>query len=196
MSFILEALAKSEQARKQSHAVPGFSLMPAPEAPAGGRRLVPYLVFGAVLANGALVFAWSGPNRLPVVADSGKVIVSRAPDTDSAAPREKPRIAEPAVTVPVPEQPVQKEKAVAKPVTVPSVAPPAAPLAVSGPAPSGTEFPVLTVAGFIKDESAAGMVIVNDRLVHEGDEISPGLRLEKILPDGLVFDFKGRRFKR
>ncbi len=40
------------------------------------------------------------------------------------------------------------------------------------------------------------MVIVNDKLLREGDEVEPGLRVEKILGDGLVFDYKGYRFKR
>ena len=30
----------------------------------------------------------------------------------------------------------------------------------------------------------------------EGDEISPGLKLERILPDGLLFNYKGKQFKR
>jgi general secretion pathway protein B len=39
------------------------------------------------------------------------------------------------------------------------------------------------------------MVIVNDKLLHEGDELLPGLKLEKILQDSLVFNYKGYRFK-
>ena len=58
------------------------------------------------------------------------------------------------------------------------------------------DLPTVSVAGFIRDDGAGGMVIVNDKLVHEGDEISPGLKLEKILHDGLVFNYKGQRFKR
>jgi general secretion pathway protein B len=58
------------------------------------------------------------------------------------------------------------------------------------------ELPVLSVAGFIRDEGSGSMVIVNERLVREGDEVAPGVKLEKILNDSLVFNYKGYRFKR
>ena len=58
------------------------------------------------------------------------------------------------------------------------------------------ELPALSVAGFIRDEGSSSMVIVNDRLVREGDEVAPGVKLEKILYDSLVFNYKGYRFKR
>jgi len=58
------------------------------------------------------------------------------------------------------------------------------------------EIPALSVAGFIRDDTSSGMVIVNDRLLREGDEVAPGLRLEKILHDSLLFNYKGYRFKR
>jgi general secretion pathway protein B len=58
------------------------------------------------------------------------------------------------------------------------------------------EMPALSVAGFIRDEGSSSMVIVNDRLVREGDEVAPGVTLEKIINDSLVFNYKGYRFKR
>lgn len=58
------------------------------------------------------------------------------------------------------------------------------------------ELPALSVAGFIHDEGSSSMVIVNDRLVREGDEVAPGVKLEKILSDGLIFNYKGYLFKR
>ena len=58
------------------------------------------------------------------------------------------------------------------------------------------QLPPLAIAGFIRDAGAGNMVIVNDKLLHEGDEVEPGLRLEQILGDGLVFSYQGFRFKR
>ena len=58
------------------------------------------------------------------------------------------------------------------------------------------ELPVLSVAGFIRDDGSGGMVIVNDSLAREGDEVAPGVKLEKIVGDSLVFNYKGYRFKR
>jgi general secretion pathway protein B len=40
------------------------------------------------------------------------------------------------------------------------------------------------------------MVIVNDRLLREGDEIAPGVKLEQIVNDSLILNYKGYRFKR
>ena len=37
---------------------------------------------------------------------------------------------------------------------------------------------------------------VDDRLVHEGDEIGGGVRVLKISPDGAVFGFRNYRFRR
>jgi general secretion pathway protein B len=58
------------------------------------------------------------------------------------------------------------------------------------------ELPALAVAGFIHDEASGSMAIVNDKLVREGEEVSPGLILEKASADGLIFNYNGRRFKR
>jgi general secretion pathway protein B len=57
------------------------------------------------------------------------------------------------------------------------------------------ELPPLSVSGFIQDEHANTLVIVNDRLLREGEEVMPGLKLEKITQDSVVFDYRGRRFK-
>ena len=38
------------------------------------------------------------------------------------------------------------------------------------------------------------LVGVNDRLLHEGDALTPELVLEKITPEGMIFSYKGTRF--
>jgi general secretion pathway protein B len=40
------------------------------------------------------------------------------------------------------------------------------------------------------------IVGINDRLLQEGDYLAPGLRLEQIVPDGLVFSYKNYLFRR
>lgn len=37
---------------------------------------------------------------------------------------------------------------------------------------------------------------VNNRLLREGDTLTPDLVLERITPDGMIFNFKGTRFQR
>jgi general secretion pathway protein B len=38
------------------------------------------------------------------------------------------------------------------------------------------------------------MVAINDHLLHEGATVAPGLKLEEITPDGMIFTYKGYRF--
>jgi general secretion pathway protein B len=40
------------------------------------------------------------------------------------------------------------------------------------------------------------LVSINDRMLREGESLTPGLRLEQITPDGLIFSYKGYRFRR
>ena len=40
------------------------------------------------------------------------------------------------------------------------------------------------------------LVGVNGRLLHQGDEVAPGFKLEEITPSGMVFSYKGYRFRR
>lgn len=40
------------------------------------------------------------------------------------------------------------------------------------------------------------MVVVNDKLLREGDEAAPGVRVERILSDGVEFSYRGYRFRR
>ena len=57
------------------------------------------------------------------------------------------------------------------------------------------QLPAIAVAGYIRDGNA-NMVIVNDKLLREGDEVEPGLTLESIHGDGVTFNYKGYRFRR
>ena len=40
------------------------------------------------------------------------------------------------------------------------------------------------------------LVGINNRMLREGDEAAPGLKLEQITPDGLIFGYKGYSFRR
>lgn len=54
----------------------------------------------------------------------------------------------------------------------------------------------INVAGFsYSDDPQARMAVINDRILHEGDEVVPGVRLDKIGSDGIVLSHKGIRFR-
>ena len=40
------------------------------------------------------------------------------------------------------------------------------------------------------------VVMINNRMMREGQDLTPGLRLEQITPDGMIFSFGGYRFRR
>lgn len=57
-------------------------------------------------------------------------------------------------------------------------------------------LPKLAINGFASGDGGAAMVVVDDKLLREGDEAAPGVRIERILPDGVEFSYKGYRFRR
>ncbi len=40
------------------------------------------------------------------------------------------------------------------------------------------------------------MIGIGSRIFREGDAVAPGLQLEEITPDGMIFGYKGYRFRR
>ena len=256
MSYILEALADSEQARQQLAAAPKYSLLPVVGEALPQPRRWPIVLAGALVVNAAVLHVWLRP-ALPGGATSINVsTVPQVAGTRAAAPEagiatltlsEKPvadvagisrpeawppqsqpeRVSERRVTRPLAPTAAVRRTASAipahdsalipmselapKPITKrtaeAAVAPAANPVPVAAtPTPASAtaelpsvlqqQLPTLSVAGFIRDEGSGSMVIVNDRLVREGDEVAPDVKLEKILNDGLIFNYKVYRFKR
>jgi general secretion pathway protein B len=301
MSYILEALADSEQARLQVAGAPKYSLLPAVGEEVSHHRRWPYVLAAALLVNAVVLQVWLRPalpggvvsTKMPTVLQVAEppaaeprmaslarndmpaadvaaialsevrppesqpervydrrvarppapadVVASTAPanPANDSAPVHIPKLApsvmakrsaEAAVASEAKSTPTTSkasrytEAAVAtaaKPTPAPSAAKRGVEVAVvpevtptllqtsptrPSPTPAGgtaemptalqQEMPTLAVAGFIRDEGSGSMVIVNDRLVREGDEVAPGVKLEKILNDSLVFEYRGYRFKR
>ena len=44
-------------------------------------------------------------------------------------------------------------------------------------------------------DPVSGMVKVNGQMMREGQELSPGLKLEEIIPDGVIFRYQNYRFR-
>ena len=59
-----------------------------------------------------------------------------------------------------------------------------------------SQLPDIAFAGHVyADQPAARMVMINNRMYHEGARITGDLILEKITPGGAVFRFRGQRFQ-
>ena len=58
------------------------------------------------------------------------------------------------------------------------------------------EIPTLAVGGYIYSGNKADRsVLINQRLLREGEEVAPGLVLEKMLPNGMVLNYRGQRYR-
>jgi general secretion pathway protein B len=103
------------------------------------------------------------------------------------SPERKPTVS----IAPAPDKSARKASAETFPAPSIAVVPKSEP---SAEAPKG--MPTISISGYIKDETGGNLAIINDKLVREGDEVSPGLRLEKIDGENAFFNYKGQRFRR
>lgn len=132
MSFILEALRKSEAARRRSEAPDLFSAMHDAPAPARERRQAPVWIVGivGVLALGVATWLVLQREPAPVAPTTQASIVDAPREAPVDAPVDVP-VAAPVVEAPQPAQPVAPSPPPAQPVAAPSPppSPPAATVA-------------------------------------------------------------------
>jgi general secretion pathway protein B len=210
MSYILEALKKAQAERQLGHAptihAPTVHHAP-PRLPAVKRTGLLALGGAAVVVALAGWFAWSqrAPAPAAVLTPAATAALPAAASVPVAAPA--PVVVAPApVTTPSPVIATRTE-----PVARPRKAP-AAPKTVPAPAPASLDdnvryakdlppdiqqqLPRIAFGGYMYSENAADrLVLVDKTLRHEGEEIAPGLMLEKLLPKGAVLNFRGTRYR-
>ncbi|MBS1191786.1 MAG: hypothetical protein H6R10_3578 [Rhodocyclaceae bacterium] len=64
------------------------------------------------------------------------------------------------------------------------------------PADIRSGLPKITFGGYAgTDESEVRIAFINDRLVKEGEEVSPGVKLEQVSREGVVMAYQGYRFR-
>jgi general secretion pathway protein B len=190
MSFILDALRKSEHERERS-AVPGLA------ASTIVRResrlpLVLGIVATLLIVNVAILLVVLARGRTPApVAVAPAAIAPRAAAKRFAPPAPvRPLDAEPASAedVPVPEPPpVRTTHAVS--------AAGANTAAASELAAAPLGAPALSVDLHVYGPDPAGrFVVINGHRYREGDTLSEGPLLEAITPEGAVLNYRGSRF--
>lgn len=222
MSFILDALKKADAERKLGQ-LPGIHTHQTVEAarPAahGGWRGRQWFL---ALASGVAVVAvaiggWqlqSRRNETPLVpaapGNAGATSVTAVAQHDVAPPHVPSQA--PATDVPVPAAPVPKVRIALRKAPVVSVLP-ADKTALAGetrpiPAPANVatlgelppaiqrEIPPLAISGSMYSTNPADrMLLVDKRMLHEGDEVAPGLVLDRVLPKGAILRYKGHLFR-
>jgi general secretion pathway protein B len=59
------------------------------------------------------------------------------------------------------------------------------------------EIPPMAISVHAYSSRPADRIVgINDRLLREGGDVPPGLTLDEITPDGMIFSYKGYRFRR
>jgi general secretion pathway protein B len=210
MSYILEALKKA-QAERQLGATPTIhapTLHGVADQPASaGVKKPVVLALGAmgVVIVGLLALVWSKSQQTaPAAVSQAPAAIPKPAAAPAPLPVPAPRIA--IVAAPVePAPPVAK----AAPAVAEHPAAPAVPAAASAAAPDDVtqtqrdlpepiqrSIPQIAVGGYIYSKNPADRLLLIDKVLrHEGEEVAPGLVLEKLLPKSAVFNFKGYRYR-
>jgi general secretion pathway protein B len=207
MSYILDAIKKAERDRNLG-TIPTIHAQAVPGAASHDRKSIwrsqwLWIVLCLMMLV-LIVFAWFRPAKI--------VESSPKPIPELAAPIESPVIATPPLAAAAPEpMPAKPKQAKEFPVTAsppvqkkPAPAPIAAKPSEENSVPTlrelpeqiQLEIPQLAVGGYIYSQvQAERFILVNKKLLHEGDQLAPDLTLEKMLPNGLIFNYKGYRYR-
>jgi general secretion pathway protein B len=129
------------------------------------------------------------PARMPAPAPAREVAAVRpASDTRPAPPR------------PAPAQPAESRAALqAAPAAAapPALAPEdSLPFLQQLPEAQQRDVPRVTFGGYMYSSNPADRLLIVDKaLRHEGEEVAPGLVLEKLLPKAAVMNYRGTRYR-
>lgn len=219
MSYILEALRKSDQQRQRG-ATPINLATPAATPPARPPRHYRNGLLALLLLALGITIGWLRPWQptatgapVPAAADTMPV----APARPVPAPPPVPLVVAPA---PAMNMPVPEERAPAAPTPRAPAAPPAA-LPAAQPAenpPLASVAPTTTAARILglndlpqavrqslpavaiamhayANNPGERIVMINNQLLRQGDLVAPGLRLEEITQEGVVLGYQGYRFR-
>jgi general secretion pathway protein B len=222
VSYILDALRKSDQLRQRGAAptlLLGQATATAPKQPA----LLRYGLLALVLLGAGIAIGWLRPWQPEPPAPA--VVAAKPPEPELKAQNSAPAMpAVPApAPAPVPARPQGSASAQLKRQTAPPRVAAKAPQkaavpepgrgSASGPAGAAPLPAVMAMADLplalqqelapmsISVHAYSGkardrLVGINSRLLHEGEDVAPGLRLEQITPDGMILSYKGYRFRR
>lgn len=214
MSYILEALKKSEQQRNHGR-VPDLQTvhLARPEEP--DKRIWPYVVIVVLLVSLAFALGWMQPWKNGSDVDA-MVTKSPAPvpasvetefETGTVSPPEPAPEARSAISEALPTaDPVQQPEPapardVAESVREPDRQPPSLDI---GSVPHLSEMPRLvqqaipemSFAGHVYSSNAEQRsVIINGRSMEEGDTLISDLVVEQITRKGIIFNYQGQLFR-
>jgi general secretion pathway protein B len=216
MSYILEALKKAQAERQlgNSPTIHAPTLQASGPASVTARFSKPMLlsvVAMAAVIGVLLVLVWRTPEPASApVAAAPAPVAAAAPATApvSAAPTPLPapvadlppsvaNLARASTPAPAPQPVVAAAPTPPPAAAKPAVAPEEPVVNLRDlPEPIQRSIPPVTVGGYIYSKNAADRLLLVDKILrHEGEEVAPGLVLEKLQPKEAVFNFKGYRYR-
>jgi len=229
MSYILEALKKSQAERQLGNAPTIHAPAPsyaAPAEPAGGKHRALLLGLGAGAVVAATAVLWlRAPAEQPLKVAAAPAPAPATPPVAPPVTLPQPVIAPPPATpeprvaakpAPPPKPaPKSAPRPAAQPTLEPAVpAPQPEPVRVAAapvppPAPEDKvrslqelpealqrEIPKVAFGGYIYSPNAAERLLLVDKMLRrEGEEVAPGLVLERILPKAAVMNYRGNRYR-
>lgn len=220
MSFILEALRKSEAARRRSETPDLFSAMHDAPAPTRERRNAPVWIVGVVGVLSLGLATWLVLQREPAQVDAAPTQSETqvpAVDTQATAPAANPPVpvTPPAAPVASTPPPTPAPAAIAAaPVASPRIAPPPAESLPEPPPPrppasrgdatmalseldagSRKQLPALKMSMHMWNQDAARrFVILDGQRLGEGDLIGEA-QVESITREGVILNWQGARLR-
>lgn len=205
MSYILEALKKSELERQQGN-VPGLQTLPLQLQASTESSRWPYVVIGVLALSLVFVVGWMRPwapqHNRPGIQNTAAIAPEPASasavkikaQTSGVAAEPKPVVQQPLIV----QQPVAVEPYLAqKPATVePSLLLASVPHLRDMPALVQQGIPDMEFAGHVYSSNPEQRsVIINGRSMAEGETVVDGLRVEQITEKGVVFDYQNQLFQ-
>jgi general secretion pathway protein B len=252
MSYILDALRKSDQQRRRGAAptlVMGQATAAAPRQPA----LRYYGLLALALLGAGIAIGWLRPWQPEPAAPAPEAIAANPPERGQSQP---PAVRSETAPKPEPKPHAQNSLPAVQAVPAPVPAPATVPAPAAAPAPaqprggagpkvgkrsaspkaaaeeskkaaapvqeqqSGTaaadaapaqdvislaelplslqqELPPMTISVHAYSGKPGDRLVgINNRMLREGDYVAPGLKLEQITPEGMIFGYKGYSFRR
>ncbi len=220
MSYILEALKKLEQKREQEGQPRLFIFSRGSRSERKKRSSWPYLLAAALFLNAAAITWWVNERQGEkggTVAEKAAVPRQAAPPAPFAAPerrlapiaeevgrkRETPA-APAAVARDVPQSPAVKAVQAEKPTAPAQGRQKEQSKKAHGPVLQVDELPSevrsalpeFRISGHAYSPDPQTRVArINEKILQEGQELTPGLKLVEITKEGVIFGYRGYRFR-
>ncbi|MFZ5522458.1 MAG: general secretion pathway protein GspB [Pseudomonadota bacterium] len=194
MSYILDALKKSDQQR-QRDAMPPLQPMQVTAAAPKRKMSAYYGLLAAVLLGAGVMVGWLRPWQPEQPPAEAASIAAEAPIpvTQQDAPLPAPTGTFGKTEVASAAEPARKESSMLAEAAQEQQATPFDEL----PLQIQQEIPDMKVQlHAYANNPSERLVSINDIRLREGGSLMSGLRLEQITPDGMIFSYKGYRFQR